>query len=41
MEFSDLIASLPLNDCGLNILNIWDVSYYAFQDQLKRMGWRD
>lgn len=41
MEFSDLIASLPLNDCGLNILNIWDISYYAFQDQLKRMGWRD
>ena len=41
MEFSDLIASLPLNNCGLNILNIWDISYYAFQDQLKRMGWRD
>lgn len=41
MKMSDLIASLPLNDCGLNILNIWDVTYYAFHDQLKRMGWRD
>ena len=41
LSFSDLIASLTLNDCGLNILNIWDVTYYAFHDQLKRMGWRD
>ena len=41
MKMSDLVASLPLNDCGLNILNIWDVTYYAFHDQLKRMGWRD
>lgn len=41
MQFSDLVASMPLNDCGLNILNIWDVTYYAFHDQLKRMGWRD
>lgn len=41
MQLSDLIASLTLNDCGLNILNIWDVTYYAFHDQLKRMGWRD
>ena len=21
--------------------NIYDITYYAFQDQLKRMGWRD
>ena len=41
MQLSDLIASLTLNDCGLNILNIWDITYYAFHDQLKRMGWRD
>ena len=41
MEFSDLIASLSLNDCGLNILTVMDISYYAFHDQLKRMGWRD
>ena len=41
LKLSDLIGSLTINDCGLNILNIWDVSYYAFHDQLKRMGWRD
>ena len=41
MQMSDLIASLTLNNCGLNILNIWDITYYAFHDQLKRMGWRD
>lgn len=41
LKFSDLIGSLPLNDCGLNITNIWDITYYAFHDQLKRMGWRD
>ena len=41
LKFSDLIGSITLNDCGLNIINVWDVSYYAFHDQLKRMGWRD
>lgn len=41
LKFSDLIASLPLNNCGLNLINIWDMTYYAFHDQLKRMGWRD
>ena len=41
MKFSDLIGSMTLNDCGLNIHNIWDITYYAFHDQLKRMGWRD
>ncbi len=41
MKLSDLIGSLTINDCGLNIVNIWDVTYYAFHDQLKRMGWRD
>ena len=41
LKFSDLVGSLTLNDCGLNILNIWDITYYAFHDQLKRMGWRD
>lgn len=41
MKFSDLVASLTINDCGLNILNIWNITYYAFHDQLKRMGWRD
>lgn len=41
MQFSDLIASMTLNNCNLNMANIWDITYYAFHDQLKRMGWRD
>ena len=41
MKVSDLIGSMTLNDTGLNIANIWDITYYAFHDQLKRMGWRD
>ena len=41
MKLSDLIGSMTINDCGLNIINVWDITYYAFHDQLKRMGWRD
>ena len=41
LKFSDLIGSITINNCGLNIDNIWNITYYAFQDQLKRMGWRD
>ena len=41
LKLSDLIGSMAINDCGLNIHNIWDITYYAFHDQLKRMGWRD
>ena len=41
LKLSDLIGSMTINDCGLNIHNIWDITYYAFHDQLKRMGWRD
>ena len=41
LNMSDLIGSMTLNDCGLNMINIWDITYYAFHDQLKRMGWRD
>ena len=41
VEFSDLIGSLTVNNCGLNMENIWNITYYAFHDQLKRMGWRD
>lgn len=41
MKFSDLVGSMAVNDCGLNIVSIMDVTYYAFHDQLKRMGWRD
>lgn len=41
VELSDLIASLTVGNCGLNIFNIWDITYYAFHDQLKRMGWHE
>ena len=41
LAFSDLIGSITINNCGLNMVNIKDITYYAFHDQLKRMGWRD
>ena len=41
IKFSDLIGSITINNCGLNMENIWNITYYAFHDQLKRMGWRD
>ena len=41
LKFSDLIGSVTINNCGLNMDNIWNITYYAFHDQLKRMGWRD
>ena len=41
LNFSDLIGSLTLNHCNLNMSNVWNITYYAFHDQLKRMGWRD
>ena len=41
IELSDLIASLAIGNNGYNMLNIWDLTYYAFQDQLKRMSWRE
>ena len=41
LKFSDLIGSVTINNCGLNMENIWRITYYAFHDQLKRMGWRD
>lgn len=41
LKFSDLIGSITINNCNLNMENIWNITYYAFHDQLKRMGWRD
>lgn len=41
LKFSDLLGSITINNCGLNMANIWDITYYAFQDQITRMGWRD
>ena len=41
LKFSDYVGSMTINNCGLNMENIWHITYYAFHDQLKRMGWRD
>ena len=41
LKLSDLIGSIAINNCGLNIKDIFNITYYAFHDQLKRMGWRD
>ena len=41
LKFSDLIGSITIDNCNLNMDNIWNITYYAFHDQLKRMGWRD
>lgn len=40
IQFTDLIASLPIGTNGAyNLLDTKNLTYYAFQDQLKRMGW--
>lgn len=41
LMLSDLIASLAIGVGNYNLLNVWDMSYYALQDQLKRMGWKE
>ena len=41
LKFSDLIGSITIDNCNLSMENIWNITYYAFHDQLKRMGWRD
>lgn len=41
LSFSDLVASLAAGANGLNILNVWDLPYYAFNDQFKRMQMRE
>ena len=41
IELSDLIASLAIGSNNYNMLNVWNLTYYAFQDQLKRMSWRE
>lgn len=42
VKVSDLIASLPVgSNGGVNIIDVWNLTYYAFQDQLKRMSWRE
>ena len=41
LELSDLVASLAIGSNTYNMSNVWDLTYYAFQDQLKRMSWRE
>ena len=41
LHFSDLIGTMTLNHCNVSMVNVWDMTYYAFHEQLKRMGWRD
>lgn len=41
LELSDLIGSLTIGSNSYNLTNVWDLTYYAFQDQLKRMGWHE
>ena len=41
LHFSDLIGSFTINHCNINAVNVYDMTYYMFHDQLKRMGWRD
>ena len=41
LHFSDLIGSFTINYCNVNGINVYDMTYYMFHDQLKRMGWRD
>jgi len=32
LKLSDLIGSLTINHCNLNMENIWNITYYAFHD---------
>ena len=41
LQLTDFIASVAIGTNSLNMLNIWDLTYYAFQDQLKRMSWHE
>lgn len=41
LNFSDLVGSLTIGSNSYNLENVWRISYYAFQDQFKRMGWKE
>lgn len=38
---ADIIGSMAVAIPGLNMLNIWDLTYYAFQDQFQRYQQKD
>lgn len=37
LTLSDLVSILAANGNGINIFNVWDLSFYAFNDQFNRM----
>jgi phenylalanyl-tRNA synthetase alpha subunit len=41
LEFYDLVASLAAGGNNLNIINVWDLTYYAFNDQFRRMQMKE
>lgn len=41
LEFVDLVASLPLTGCNLNITQVLELTYYSFNDQFKRSRKKD
>lgn len=41
IELSDLIGSLAIGCDSYNLLDIQNLTYYAFQDQLRRMSWHE
>lgn len=40
ISFSDLVGSFAIGT-GISLNEVYNLTYYAFQDQLKRMGWRE
>ena len=40
LSFSDLIGSFAIGT-DQNLNDVYNLTYYAFHDQLKRMGWRE
>ncbi len=37
LNLADLVSILAANGNGINLLNVWDLSFYAFNDQFNRM----
>jgi len=37
LNFADLVSILSANANGINIINVWDLTFYAFNNQFARM----
>ena len=37
LTLDDLVSIVCANGNGINIFNVWDLSFYAFNDQFNRM----